>query len=151
LSLSPDFDAVPFQNPSGVNAPVQAQNSLGSPCFRQARWRDLDLPPPSTIPVVKEAADDEVADSRIAQETSSEDEGYEHIDRDDDGDDQTLQQGEDEGNVYATPERVNNIEEPTPIEIKSALRALDHSRISPPIWSVKSANGVNCVENCQMV
>jgi hypothetical protein len=42
------------------------------------------LPPPSTIPVVKEVADDEVADSWIAQETSTEDEGYEYIDGDDD-------------------------------------------------------------------
>jgi hypothetical protein len=82
------------------------------------------------MPLVKEAADDEFADSRIAQETSSEDEGYEYIDGDDDDDDQTLQQGEDEDNVYATPERVKNIEGPTPIEMESALRALDHSRIS---------------------
>jgi hypothetical protein len=132
LSLSPHFDAIPFQNPSGVNVPVQAQNSRGSPCFRQARWRDLDLPPPSTIPAVKEAADDEVADSRRAQETSSEDEGYEEIDRDGDDDDQALQQGDDQDNEYAMPERVNNIEAPTPIEIEFAVRVLDHRRISHP-------------------
>jgi hypothetical protein len=80
------------------------------------------------VPVIREADDDEVADGRIAQETSSEDEGYEDID----SDDQTEQQREDEGNAYATDERGNNIEKSTSFEIESALRVADQSQISKP-------------------
>jgi hypothetical protein len=68
------------------------------------------LPPPSTIPILREAADDDVADRRIAQETRSEDEAYEYIDPDDDDEDQTQQQSEDANNAYASVEKANNIE-----------------------------------------
>jgi hypothetical protein len=63
---------------------------------------------------------------------SSEDESYEYIDTDNDDDDQTQQEGEEENNAYATEKRGSNIEEPTPIEIESVLRALDQSLISNP-------------------
>jgi hypothetical protein len=127
-----DSDAVPSHSSDGVNARVQAEQSRASTRVRQARWLPLDLPPPSTIPIRTEAAEDDVADDQIAHDTSSEDEDYEYVDNDDDDGDQTQQQREDEDNAYATVERGNNIEEPTPIEIESALRALDQSSISNP-------------------
>jgi hypothetical protein len=56
-------------------------SKLSSPPIpvRQGLWPILDLPLPSTIPVASQAADDELSQSSIAQEMSSEDDDDDQI------------------------------------------------------------------------